>query len=155
MSLTAVIILIIVGLLLVLVEFFILPGTNVAGIIGIILIIGAVYFSYRDLGTPLAHYILAGSVLLMVGSVVGALRSSTWSKLSLTSTIDGKMVNVEPDQVMPGDKGVTLTRLNPMGKIMVNNLVFEGKSGHYFIDQNKPIEVVKVSGNQIVVKPIE
>ncbi len=72
MSLTAVIILIIVGLLLVLVEFFILPGTNVAGIIGIILIIGAVYFSYRDLGTPLAHYILAGSILLMVGSVAGA-----------------------------------------------------------------------------------
>jgi membrane-bound ClpP family serine protease len=155
MSLTAVIILIIVGLLLVLVEFFILPGTNIAGIIGIILIIGAVYFSYRDLGTPIAHYILAGSVLLMAGSIFGALRSNTWSKLSLTSTIDGKMVNVEPNQVAPGDKGITLTRLNPMGKVMINSVVFEGSSRHHFIDQNTPIEVIKVSGNQIIVKPIE
>ena len=48
MSLTAIIILIVVGLLLVLIEFFVLPGTNVAGIIGILLVVGAIFFSYRD-----------------------------------------------------------------------------------------------------------
>jgi membrane-bound ClpP family serine protease len=155
MSLSAVIILILVGLLLVLVEFFVLPGTNVAGIIGLVLIVGALFFSYRDLGTPTAHYVLAVSLLLMAGSVGLALRSNTWDKLSLKSTIQGKVISIEENEVQVGDKGIAITRLNPMGKVMVNNKTFEGKSGHHFIDQKTPIEVVKVSGNQLIVKPIE
>lgn len=154
MSLTAVILLIIVGLLLVLVEFFVLPGTNVAGIIGILLIIGGIFFSYRDLGTPTAHYVLLVSVLLMAGSIAGALRSNTWNKLSLHTSIDGKMVTVDENAVKPGDQGTTVTRLNPIGKVMINDTMYEAKSGHQYIDPHTPVEVVKLNGNQLIVKPL-
>lgn len=155
MTLTAILILIAVGLLLILIEFLVLPGTNIAGILGIIMIIAGIYFGYRDIGPPVANYILAGSLVFMAGSITYVLRSKTWQKLSLNSSIDGKFENVETLTVKPGDQGKSMTRLNPIGTVMVNEKTFEGKSGHKFIDPNTPIEVIKVIGNQLLVKPIE
>ncbi len=155
MSLTAIIILILVGMLLLLLEVFVLPGTNVAGIFGLLFIIGAIFYSYRDLGTPIAHFVLVGSLLLTSGSVLLGLRSNTWKRLSLKTTIDSKMANMEPNEVAVGEKGITITRMNPMGRILINNKSFEAKSSHRFIDQERPIEVVKIEGNQIIVKLIE
>lgn len=155
MTLTAILILIAVGLLLILIEFLVLPGTNIAGILGIIMIIAGIYFGYRDIGPPVANYILAGSLMFMAGSITYVLRSKTWQKLSLNSSIDGKFENVETLTVKPGDQGKSMTRLNPIGTVMVNEKTFEGKSGHKFIDPNTPIEVIKVIGNQLLVKPIE
>jgi membrane-bound ClpP family serine protease len=155
MSVTAIIILILVGILLLLLEVFVLPGTNVAGVIGILFIIGAIVFSYRDLGTPVAHIILIVCLLLTGGSVFLGLRSNTWNRLALKSTIDSKMANMEPNEVAVGAKGISITRLNPMGRVLINDKSFEAKSSHRFIDQQEAIEVVKIEGNQIIVKLIE
>jgi len=155
MSLTAILVLIILGVLLILVEFLILPGTNFAGIIGLLLMIGGIYFGYKDIGTPIAHFILGGSFLFMIGAITLALRSDTWKKISLNTSIEGKVLNIEDNTINPGDMGETVTRLAPMGKVRVNNLVVEAKSSHHFLDPHTPIEVIRVSGNQIEVKPIE
>jgi membrane-bound ClpP family serine protease len=155
MSITAIILLILVGMLLLLLEVFVLPGTNVAGIIGILFIIGAIVYSYRDLGTPVAHFVLVACLLLTGGSIVLGLRSNTWNRLSLKSTIDSKMANMEPNEVAVGAKGITITRMNPMGRVLINDKSFEAKSSHKFIDQQVAIEVVKIEGNQIIVKLIE
>jgi membrane-bound ClpP family serine protease len=155
MTLTAVVILILIGVLLMLIEFLVLPGTNIAGIVGIVLIVGGIYFSYKDVGVPQAHFVLVGTFILVVGSIVLALRSDTWSKLSLKTSINSKVENIEPNSVKPGDVGKTISRLAPVGKVLVNNEVCEAKSGHQFLDPNVPVIVVKVKGNQIVVKPIE
>ena len=155
MSLTAVIILIAIGLLLILIEFLVLPGTNISGIIGILLIIGGIYFAYKDIGVPIANYVLVGSLLVMIGSLILALRSNTWNRVSLNTSIDSKVENTETQFVQPGDKGMAVTRLAPIGTVVVNDKSFEGKSGHKFIDPNTPIEVITVNGNQLIVKPIE
>ncbi len=155
MGLSGIIILILLGLVLILFEFLVLPGTNISGIVGLILILSGIYFAYKNLGTPEAHYILAVSFIIIVISLILILRSNTWQRLSLKSTIDGKVENLETKTITPGDKGKTLTRLAPVGTVMVNNNTFEGKSGHKFIDPNTPIEVIKVEGNQLIVKPIE
>ena len=64
MSLTAIIILILIGIFLFLVEFLLVPGVTVAGIAGFILLVGAVYFGYDSLGTPEGHYVMLGTVVL-------------------------------------------------------------------------------------------
>ncbi len=155
MSLTAVILLILIGLALILVEFLVLPGTNIAGIVGILLLIGGIYFSYKDIGVPTAHFVLGATLLLMVGSIVLALRSKTWNKLSLNESIDGKVENILAGSVKPGDRGETLTRLAPMGSVLVNEQSFEARAGHHFLDPHTPVEVVKIEGNVLEVKPIE
>jgi len=155
MSLTAIIILIVIGLLLILIEFLVLPGTNISGIVGLVMIISGIYFGYKDIGPPIAHFILGGSFLLIVGSLILVLQSNTWQRVSLNTNIEGKIINIEPNDVHPGDKGKSLTRLAPVGTVMVNEKTYEGKSGHTFIDPNTPIEVIKINGNQLIVKPIE
>lgn len=155
MSVTAILILLLVGLVLLLLEVFILPGMNVAGIIGILFMVLAIFFGYKDLGTPAAHLILITALALTIGTVWLGLRSNTWQRLSLKTTIDSKVMNVEPEELQQGLRGETITRLNPMGKILINNKTYEAKSGHLFIDPHTPIEIVKIEGNQIIVKPIE
>jgi membrane-bound ClpP family serine protease len=73
----------------------------------------------------------------------------------LNSKIDG-IVNEGPGEntINPGDKGVTLTRLNPMGKVKVNEIIIEGKSIGGYLNPKTEIEVIKVTGSQAIVKPI-
>ncbi len=154
MSLTAVIILLIIGLALIFIEFLVLPGTNIAGVIGIVLIISGIIFSYRDIGVPVAHYVLGGTFIFLILSIVFLLRSNTWSKLSLNEAIDGKVVNIEDNSVKPGDIGKTITRLAPMGSVLVNNVKYEAKAANMFLDPGTAIEVIRVVGNHLDVKPI-
>ncbi len=154
MSLTAIIIILFLGLLLIIFEFLVLPGTNISGIIGIVLIIGGIYYGYKSLGVPAGHYILIAVLVVMIGTMVLILRSNTWQKMSLKTVINSKVENIEIKNINPGDKGKALTRLAPIGTVMVNDKTFEGKSRHKFIDQNTPIEVIKIEGNQLIVKPI-
>jgi len=154
MSLTAIIILLLLGLILLVFEFLVLPGTHISGIIGIMLILASIFYGYRDLGTPAGHYLLLVTFIAIIGTIVIVLRSNTWQRIALKTTISSKVENTETQFIKPGDIGKTLTRLGPVGMVMVNDMTFEAKSGHKFIDPNTSVEVVKVEGNQLVVKPI-
>ena len=154
MSLTAIIILISIGLVLIVFEFLVLPGTNISGIVGIIMIVAGIFYGYNDLGAPISHFILVGTLLLMIGMTVLILRSETWKSMALNATVSGTVENKDIHNISVGDQGKSMTRLASVGTVMVNNMTFEGKSGHLFIDPNTDIEVVKIIGNQLIVKPI-
>jgi len=153
MSLTAIIILLFLGLILILFEFLVLPGTNISGIIGIVLILAGIYFGYEYLGATKGHIILISTFIVMVVTMILILRSNTWKSMSLKTTINSKVENIEIKNIKTGDKGKSLTRLAPIGTVLVNDKTFEGMSGHKFIDPNTPIEVIKIEGNQLIVKP--
>ena len=154
MSLTAIIILISIGLVLIVFEFLVLPGTNISGIVGIIMIIAGIFYGYKDLGTPTAHFILVGTFILMIGTTVLILRSDTWKNMALNTTVSSTVEDKDIINVKLGDKGIALTRLASVGTVLVNDITFEGKSGHQFIDPETEIEVIKIEGNQLIVKPI-
>lgn len=147
--------LILVGIVLLLLEILVIPGITVAGIAGIIAIGSGIFMTYTQYGTTVGHFTLIGIFILMVILTIIALKSKTWNKVKLDTKIDSKMVNVQEDQVKIGEKGVTLSRLAPMGKVIINDETFEAQSNGEFIDQNTPIEVIKLSQNKIVVKPIK
>ena len=155
MSLTAIIILILIGIFLFLVEFLLIPGVTVAGIAGFILLVGAVYFGYDSLGTPEGHYVLLGTVVLSLIVIGYALRARTWKRLMLDSTISGKISKYDEEKVKVGDEGVTVTRLNPMGKILINGEYLEAKSIGPYIEQKKKIKVVNIKDFSVTVKPAD
>ena len=73
----------------------------------------------------------------------------------LKTNIDSKVeVGLEEQKIKPGDKGETVTRLAPIGMVRVNDLVIEGKSIGGFLDPKTKVEVTKVLGTQVIVKPI-
>ncbi|MGM0573847.1 MAG: NfeD family protein [Bacteroidota bacterium] len=155
MSLIAIILIILLGIFLFLVEFLLVPGVTVAGIAGFILLVGGVYMGYDSLGTPEGHYILVAAVVLSVGIIAYSLRARTWKRLMLDSTISGKVSRSEEDKVKVGDEGITITRLNPMGKVLINGGYMEAKSTGPYIEQKKKVKVVSIKDFSVVVKSIE
>jgi membrane-bound ClpP family serine protease len=155
MSILAIILLVLLGILLFLVEFFLIPGVTIAGIGGAILMGIAVFMAYRTHGTTVGNYTLFTTLLLTIITLVFALRARTWRRLMLSKNIDGKFeVGLEEQKIKVGDTGVSITRLNPVGKVMINGITVEAKSIKGFVDQNTKIEVVKVLTTQVIVKPI-
>jgi membrane-bound ClpP family serine protease len=155
MSMLAIILLILLGILLFLVEFFLIPGVTIAGIGGAILMGVAIFMAYRTHGSTVGNYILLTSLLLTVITLAFALRAKTWKRLMLSRNIEGKVeVGLEEQKIKVGDKGKSITRLNPVGKVMINDITVEAKSIKGFVDQNTKIEVVKVLTTQVIVKPI-
>lgn len=154
MSVALIIILVVVGLALLVVEVVVLPGINIAGIAGFILIAGGVFFTYRNFGNAAGTYTLIGVSILFIVFLIYALRSKTWDRLSLHSEITGKVNVVDVSNVKAGDKGITVSRLAPIGKVLIGNEIWEGKSEFGLIDENREIVVVQVNHSNIVVREI-
>lgn len=154
MSLTGIIIILLIALLLIFLEIFVLPGINVAGILGLLLMIAGIYLGYRQIGTPTAHYILATTLILGTLIMFFGLRSSTWRKVALDTAIESKVADDVSENVKVGDRGTALTRLGPIGTVLINGKTFEAKSAN-IIDAKTEIEVTEIDGNEIIVKPLK
>ncbi len=158
MSLGLIIFLIILGLLLFIVEFMLIPGVTVAGIGGAVCLVTAIVFSFASYGTTTGFLVLGITVLVMVVLTVLMLKSGTWKKFMLKTSIDSKVDNVGAPEgktkVQAGDRGVTVTRLVPGGKVLVNGEYYEAKSVDILINPRQEIEVLRIEDNKLIVKPI-
>ena len=155
MSIPVIILLILLSIFLFVVEFLLIPGITVAGIGGALLLIAALFMGYKYHGVTTGNLLLAGTFVLFVATTVVILKGRTWKRISLHTTIDSR-VNMQEEgvaAVKTGDTGKTVSRLNPMGKVMIAGRVYEAKSITGYVEQQEEIEVVKVSGKQIIVKP--
>jgi len=156
MSILAIILLIVLGIFLFIVEFLLIPGVTIAGIGGAILMGVAVYSAYKTHGSTVGNYTLMATLILFVGGFAYALRAKTWRRLMLSKDIEGKVeVGLENEGIKVGDRGEALTRMAPIGKVLINGIIVEGKSREGFLDQKTPVEVIKVLNTQVIVKSIK
>lgn len=150
---TVIILLIVLGILLFVIEFLLVPGVTVAGIGGLILTVFGVYKAFNDFGSPVGVWVLIGTIILSVFVIVMSLRARTWSRLMLKTEVKGSVDrDLTEEEIKIGDSGTTLTRLAPMGKIRINALVREAKSIEGYIDEHTGVEVVSIEGTRISVK---
>jgi membrane-bound ClpP family serine protease len=153
MSLTGIILLILLGILLLLIEFFLVPGVTVAGIGGFLLIGLGIFLAYKFHSNTKGTYVLIGTFVFTILILFISFQSGTWKRLSLDDNITGKMESFEKDSIKKGDEGETITRLAPMGKVRVNDNIVEAKSTGGFISEHTNIIVTKVLNTNIIVKP--
>jgi len=152
MNLTTIIVIIIAGLLLLLLEL-IVPGGIVGTIGGIATIVGIVLM-YNHYGN------LYGTIALLVSLIVCAVglyfffRDKTWKRLALNDSIDIKLNKKEMDYFTVGMQGETITKCLPSGKARFDDKIVEVHSLAELIDSNTPVEITKIEGNKIIVKPI-
>jgi membrane-bound ClpP family serine protease len=154
MSVFFVILLIVIGLALIVVEVVVLPGITVAGIAGVVLIAGGVYFSFDLFGNTVGIFTLIGASVLFIVFLIYALRAKTWDRLSLHSEIGGRVNVVDTNDIKIGDSALTVSRLSPIGKILIHDKMIEGKSEFGLIDVNKEVTVVQVNESSVVVQEI-
>ena len=149
---TLIIVLIVIGLIFLVAEFLIIPGITVAGIAGFVLIIFGVYLGYSQFGTTTGHIILLSTAVASVATIALSLRAKTWRWATLSTNIDSRAVEEYEHIIKPGDVGITVSRLAPMGKAVINDNIVEVTALGEMIDQQSAVEVVKVEGNKIIVK---
>jgi len=156
MSILAIVLLIVLGIFLFIVEFLLVPGITIAGIGGAVLMAVAVYMGYTSHGNTVGNYTLVATLILTVGGGAYVLRAKTWTRLMLDKNIDSKVeVGLEDDKIKVGDRGESVTRMAPIGKVLINGMVVEGKSHRGFMDQHTPVEVIKVLNTQVIVKSLK
>ncbi len=153
MSALVIVLIIVLGLFLFILEFFVFPGVTVAGIGGFIFTAGGIFLAYQSFGVTYGNIALFST--LFVGIIILALsfRAKTWNKLMLHSQVDGQVETVEGSNIHAGDEGVAVTRLNPVGKVIVNGEVIEGKCPGHFIDENTEVIIKEVYKTYVIVKP--
>jgi membrane-bound ClpP family serine protease len=146
---------IILGILLVVLEILVVPGTTVVGVIGGALMGTGVVLAYSTQEDPMiGHYTLAGTSVATVILLYWAYKVLRSKKYSLYDVIDSQVNVLEEGQVKVGDEGVTLGSLRPEGKALINDKRFAVFSQGEMIDVNTQIEVIKINGNKIIVKPL-
>ncbi len=153
MEVAIIISLIVFAVILFLIEMFIIPGISIAGIGGVIALAAAVFYAFNQ-NQQLGFIALAAGIVISAILVWIFFKSNTLDKMSLHAQIDSKVESKEKLQVNVGDKGVTISRLAPIGKVKVGGVVVEAKVEGGFLDENTPVEVVKVLNANVLVKAL-
>jgi membrane-bound ClpP family serine protease len=150
------ILLVFVGLLLIVAEVYLVPGFNVVGIIGFLLIVFAVGYSFMEGG-------FAGGFLLLIGSVVaggGAFyllwQSGAWDRFVLASTLRSDEEFAERDSDARarylGKTGAAVTPLRPTGIAEIDGERIEVVTEGEFIAAGSQVRVVAMDRRRYFVR---
>jgi membrane-bound ClpP family serine protease len=151
MSWLLIIILIVLGILFLLLEILVIPGTTLAGIVGFGLLFAGIWQAYASKGTMEGHIVLGSTIVITLVTLYYSFKAGTWRRMALKTTVDGKMDQLEGIDINTGDMGVTVSRLAPSGKALINNEIVEVHTYGEFIDQDKEVRVISVKENKIIV----
>ncbi|HAZ04959.1 MAG: hypothetical protein A2W90_03590 [Bacteroidetes bacterium GWF2_42_66] len=154
MDILVILFLVFLGIVLLLIEFAILPGVTVAGIGGLLMLGAAVYLAFKSYGT------VAGIIALLFVLIVSPIlvyrmfKTRMGKKMMLDSKITGTSSEIKAETVRIGDEGITVSRLAPIGKVRVGGEIVEAKSTGNFIDQHTKVKIIGILRTQIIVEPI-
>lgn len=162
-----------VGLILIAVELFVIPGFGFAGISGIVLILGGLIlslvqnvqfdFTYTDTGDfGRSVLIVTGSMLTTIVLLVLLGRNFATSPLTrmlvftdATRKEEGYTTDSFQDQTdLPGQVGTAITPLHPSGTVDINGERYDAFTQGEYIEAGKPIRVLEAKGFSVKVKEI-
>ncbi|MGM0445475.1 MAG: NfeD family protein, partial [Bacillota bacterium] len=152
-----IILLFLVGLLLILLEVFVIPGFGITGIGGIASILISLYFLFP---TPqIAINIIATTLIVTIAATFFIAKyfegSKIWSKISLGTSQTkevGYVASIGNEEIV-GKKGITVTPLRPAGIAEIEGKRVDVVSEGGFIDKKVKIKVIDVKGSKVLVQP--
>lgn len=154
MTLSLIITLILIGLLLLILEILVIPGSGVVGVIGFAMIAAGIFYTYKDHDSLTGHLVLASSFILSAAGVYLSIRSKTWKYAMLNTKIDGKSPGLPENLLKKGDKGIAISRLAPAGTAIFGETKCEVHTLGEFVDAGSELEIIKTEQQKIIVKSI-
>lgn len=156
----------ILGLLLIAVEIFIIPGFGIAGISGIIFLIAGLTlsllnntdFNFEEVSTK---EIGEATLTVLIGLGLGFVLMIWLSNKIGTKGMMRKVAlhkDLEDAHSSPsltsliGKEGTAFTVLRPSGKVMIDNELYDGVSESGFIEKGTKVEVVRFENAQVYVE---
>lgn len=154
MAWLVVISLVIIGLALVIAEIIFVPGTTIVGALGLAFLIAGVGLSFHYFG-PETGWITTGTVGVVGGVVFYySFKADVWGRFALKSSIDSKVNEGAMTALTPGQEGVTLSALRPVGKAEVDGKTYEVKTLGGYVASGQRIRIIQIESHQITVEPI-
>lgn len=157
-----------IGVVLIGLEIFVVPGFGVTGISGIVMVVGSLvlimlrndffnfeYIPLGDITVALFTVVggLAGSVVVLVLLGARLTETAAFRRISLEETQSGYTVNVD-NVDMTGKQGVAHTVLRPSGKIMIDSQLYDAFTRGEYIERGEAVEVISTEGTTLKVKKI-
>jgi membrane-bound serine protease (ClpP class) len=166
------ILLFIIGVILIAVEIFALPGFGVAGILGILFILTGLALSMVDnMGFDFTTFPMEDLIIALFTVIIASflsLMGSFWLTRKLFSTEShflGGLALAATQQKdlgytsaassytsMIGREGVAKTVLRPSGKIEIDDDIYDATSETGFIDKDEPVKVTRYVNTQLFVR---
>jgi membrane-bound serine protease (ClpP class) len=157
----------IIGVALILLEIFVIPGFGIAGISGIILIFASLFFSLVG-GDPFLDFELVSRAIIQLSlSLVIALvlifvlakylpKTSVFNKFVLSvseKSVDGFSSHSFAEDLI-GAEGIALTTLRPAGTAKINGRRVDVMTESEYVEKGKKIKVLAVDGIRVLVKKV-
>lgn len=148
-----IILLLLFGVLFLIAELVLLPGVSIGALLAIVCYGSAIYLAFAQSAT-VGVVILVGAILSAVIASVFSLRAKTWQRFALKKEIRSQSMPAPEQELQVGDRGVTVSRLSPMGKVEFAGRTYEAKSKDAYIDPKCEIEIVGFENFSVVVKKV-
>ncbi|MDE6374425.1 MAG: NfeD family protein [Alistipes sp.] len=155
MSMCYIVILVLLGVFFLLAELVFLPGVSVGAILSLVCYGSAIYLAFSGYGPLTGALVVVAVVLLSLAVTVVSLRAKTWQRLSLRQEIRSSSMPRPEEELRAGDRGTTLSRLSPMGKVEIGGRIYEAKSLDSYVDPRREVEVVGFENFSVIVKTID
>ena len=149
-----VIFLVLLGLFFLVAELVFLPGAALGVILSLASYAAAIYFAFMRIGMVGGFITLGIILLLSLIATIISLRAKTWQRFALKNKVEGQSMQTPAEEVRIGDCGVTISRLSPMGKVLIGGKEYEAKSAEAYIDQRTEVTVIGFENFTIIVKSI-
>jgi membrane-bound serine protease (ClpP class) len=160
----------IIGIGLIALEIFVIPGFGIAGILGAVMIVASLFLalignfdlvSMDSVAVPL--YTLAASFVglgILVGLMIHYLPGSgAFNKFVLNTSASSSSAGLVEGSVtvlhdLVGIDGQALTTLRPAGMAVIGNERFDVITEGEFISAGERVKVVRVEGRKIIVRRV-
>lgn len=151
-----------VGLLLLLIEIFLIPGFGIIGILGISCIMISFFaaFGMENIESAISVIsisLLVASTLIILLTIYILPKSTIFKKIMLTTqntNAEGFASHVNNDVELLHKRGVAYSTLRPAGSVEVDGKRYDVVADGDFIQQGEAIEITKVDGLKITVKRV-
>jgi membrane-bound serine protease (ClpP class) len=161
------VLLFIVGLGLLALELLVIPGFGLAGVSGLLCIFAGIYLALVKRPVPEFSWdyeMFSRALLTFISVVVAATIGGVaiWKMfpesrlkkvmvLSAREDVRDGYTAGESLEALVGRVGKSLTHLRPSGKALISGEMVEVQTQGEFIEKDRPLRVVKVSGNKVFV----
>lgn len=148
----------VLGLILLLIEVFVIPGFGITGVLGLIGMAVGIIMAFGNVKAGLIGFTIAltASIVAIVLLWQRIVSSRFFKKLILTHREEQSLGYQGPRdfQHLLGKSGITLTPLRPAGTALIDGERYDVVSEGGFLDPDTPIHVIRVEGTRIVVREI-
>ncbi|MCZ6702778.1 MAG: nodulation protein NfeD [Ignavibacteria bacterium] len=157
----------IIGVTLIILEIFVIPGFGIAGISGIVLVFISLFLSLVG-GDPFLDFEMVSNAIIQLSvSLVAAVilifilakflpKTTIFNKfvLAVEEKKDAGFVSHSTSNELVGKEGLAITTLRPAGTAKIDGNRVDVVSESEYIEKGQKIKVIAVEGIRVVVKEI-